>query len=106
MRKIICLFSLLLVAATANAQNSTYQDKDTEWLKKSIAEQKKREDAEANRLKKALKLDALEKDKKEVSSYISNAVRSANQLISQINMRLNNISRSEYGNSPQNSKCH
>ena len=65
MRKIICLFSLLLVAATANAQNSTYQDKDTEWLKKSIAEQKKREDAEANRLKKALKLDALEKDKKD-----------------------------------------
>jgi RNA polymerase sigma-54 factor len=41
----------------------------------------------------ALSNSALEKDKKEVSSYISNAVRSANQLISQINMRNETIKK-------------
>lgn len=60
MNKFIFLLSLLFIFTSARSQDAA-----TEFVKKSLAEQKKQEEAQANRFKKALKLDTSEKDKKD-----------------------------------------
>lgn len=60
MNKFIFLLSLLFIFTSARSQDAA-----TEFVKKSLAEQKKQEEAQANRFKKALKLDSLEKDEKD-----------------------------------------
>ena len=64
MNKLIFSLSLLFMFTSASSQDSTIKDPITEFVKKSLAEQKKQEEAQAARFRKALKLDSLDnKDK-------------------------------------------